>query len=396
VPTPLRKIRVMLSSRNTDTIPDGARAVRLLEVRRAIARELAAEKLCGEALLEVWINEEAGAQNASNDAWDTCMQEVDRADVVVVIYNGNAGWTREAGGVGICHAELQHALTRAPAKVRLIALEFASDGKRGLRAPVEVAEANATNRVLARDLAAWNLFHGRATDRDTLRTVVRRAVVEAVSDLVRTGSREGRRGRYHLGTPLDWSRLDYATRKTALEAAVREHLDATGGGAPDAGGSTLSLGGGTVLVLVHGVPSSFGVPEARELVGRPHLADHRTAVTRAGSNLAGPLHVVACHKGCTESQVVRFMGHPDLFLVQPPFGWFVADETSFAQLVFLTNCRDSTSTRTACQRMLEWVEQSGEAPRLVARAASRARFLKFLAAELGDVGAVRRRRRDGR
>jgi hypothetical protein len=47
---------------------------------------------------------------------------VDDADVVLGLYNGNAGWTGSTSGVGICHGELKRALDTALAKVRLIQL----------------------------------------------------------------------------------------------------------------------------------------------------------------------------------------------------------------------------------------------------------------------------------
>jgi hypothetical protein len=76
------------------------------------------------------------------------------------------------------------------------------------------------------------------------------------------------------------------------------------------------------------------------------------------------------------------MGHPDLFIVQAPFGFFVADQTSFVQAFFLVDCRDEASTCVACQRLFDWIDQSGEGGRIVERAASRARILRAVAAEI--------------
>jgi len=99
-------------------------------------------------------------------------------------------------------------------------------------------------------------------------------------------------------------------------------------------------------------------------------------------NAVGPVHVIICHKSCTESQVVSFMGHPDLFIVTPPFGFFVADRISFVQAFFLVNGRDPTSVQGALQSMFEWIEQSGELGGMVARAKSRAAILRAIAVEI--------------
>jgi hypothetical protein len=146
--------------------------------------------------------------------------------------------------------------------------------------------------------------------------------------------------------------------------------------------NSLELYGERVLLQVHGIPSGFGIAEAREPVGRRYLRDYEHSVNIEKLGLVGPVHLLACHKKCTESQVTKFMGHPDLFMVQTPFGFFVADQTSFVQAFFLLDCRDENSTRLSCQRLLDWIDQSGEAGRIVERAASRARILVAVANEI--------------
>ena len=54
--------------------------------------ELEAAELFGQRLFQVWINEDAPPASG-DDGWDACMKQVDDADVVLVLYNGNAGWT---------------------------------------------------------------------------------------------------------------------------------------------------------------------------------------------------------------------------------------------------------------------------------------------------------------
>jgi hypothetical protein len=379
----------MLSSRNGDLIPDGNKgAVPLGEVRKELQDVLQRDRLFGHQLLEVWINEEAGAESGDADIWDHCMEQMDQADIVIVIYNGEAGWGTETGEVGICHAEMQRVLERSPSKLRVIALSFSSDPVLGLTNPSEAAARNASNQSFQKEVSG--LFSAVVTDRPSLEEAVKLAVVKSVVELAKTGSEEGRKGRYHLGAPLNWSRLSYEQRRREMERVVRTYLATVRGAAGDPGSPDplqVSLDGEKVLLSVYAVPAGFGVAQAREMVGRPYLRDHEIPLRGAG-DAAGPVHVIACHKSCSESQVSTFMGHPDLFIVQAPFGFFVADLVSFVQTFFLVSCRDETSTRVAARRMFDWIEQSGELSRIVARARSRKAILTAVAEEIRKADAA--------
>jgi hypothetical protein len=381
--TPIFRIRVVLSSRNDDLIPDGRKgAVPLGEVRRDLQGILQRDKLFGHQLLEVWINEEAGAESGDADIWDHCMQQMDQADIAIVIYNGEAGWGTEAGEVGICHAEMQRVLDRSPSKLLVIALSFPSDPGLRLIGPGEAAVRNAPNRRFEKEIAPR--FSAVVADRPSLEEAVKLAVVKAVVELAKTGSEEGRRGRYHLGAPLDWSRLSYEQRRREMERTLRTYLITVRGAAGDPDSPNplpVSLAGEKVLLSPRAVPAGFGIAQAREMVGRPYLRDHEIPLKGAG-DAGGPVHVIACHKSCTESQVSAFMGHPDLFIVQAPFGFFVADLVSFVQTFFLVSCRDETSTLVAARRMFDWIEQSGELSRIVDRARSRTAILAAVAQEI--------------
>lgn len=232
--TPIPRIRVMLSSRNRDLMPDGNKgAVSLGEVRKELQDVLQRDRLFGQQLLEVWINEEAGAESGDADIWDHCMEQMDQADIVIVIYNGEAGWGTETGEVGICHAEMQRVLERSPSKLRVVALSFPSDPVLGLVSPGEAAARNASNRSFQKEVSG--LFSAVVTDRPSLEEAVKLAAVKSVVELAKTGSEEGRKGRYHLGAPLDWSRLSYEQRRREMERVVRTYLTTVRGAAGDPG-----------------------------------------------------------------------------------------------------------------------------------------------------------------
>jgi len=373
----------MLSSRNNDLIPDGVGVIALSAVRKQLQQELHEEAFCDQSLLEVWINEEAGAESGDESVWEVCLEQVEQADVVIAIYNGHAGWAKQEDDIGICQAEMERALSRYPAKVRLIQLAFDSNKKLGLTNPKELARKSKANRRFAEYVEGNARFVGFAHDRGSLKQEIRLAIAKAISSYVELARREMRKGKFHLGSPLDWSRLSYLDRKLEIERVARSYLLSLPGSTQSGNQTSCSLRGSKVAFGIHAVPASFGIAEARDLVGRPFLTDHLTLAAQPTSGVVGPVHIVACHKNCTESQVVSFLGHPDLFIVQAPFGFFVADRTSFVQAAFLANCRDETITRLAMQDFFEWVEQSHEDARIVQRAKSRATVLRSVAAEIG-------------
>jgi hypothetical protein len=121
------------------------------------------------------------------------------------------------------------------------------------------------------------------------------------------------------------------------------------------------------------------------MVGRPFLRDHLLASSLKVA--VGPVHLIGCNRGATESQALQLLGFPDATVVAAPFGIYVADDVQKAQFVLLSNCRDETATRHALQRFIEWLDIAGEAADLVERARSRKRIVQIIAKETGMAGS---------
>lgn len=374
---PADPIHVMISSRCKDRIPHhgGRKTVPLLEVRRDLKEELEKVTLWDRKLFKVWINEDDGGESTVDTVWEKCRAEMRKAQIIIVIYNGHAGWCRQGVGIGICHEEIKYAFDHFPSKLYLVKVK-------------PEAPSSQADKAFAEFMKGVNRWQVEATDDESVMEKVRIAVAKAVSDLTATGSREGRKGRYYFGSPLAWSRLTYQERKVRIEEAATDYLLQMGArelplpepeGAP---GLLWELDGAQTLLLVHGVPSSFGIAEAREMVGRPYLFDHATPAPLSGGLLLGPVHIIACHKSCSESRILSFMGHPDVYIVQTPFGFFAADLVTFVQAFFLTDCRDRDSTFMGLERMFEWITEANETKGIVARARSRQRILSAIRAEM--------------
>jgi hypothetical protein len=206
------------------------------------------------------------------------------------------------------------------------------------------------------------------------------AVADAVISLTQRGVASGLSSRFDTGAALDWSRLDFRQRKAAMEATLTSSLSGRKGAKERDGGVVIKMDGQPVAFIVHAIPAGFGVAAARELVGRPFLEDHRQV--RLLVSAQGPIHLIACHRGATETQATTLLGFPDATVVSGPFGIFVADNVQKMQFAFLTNCRDDTQTRHAAQRFFNWAEQTGEGALIASRAVSRSRIIKVIADEL--------------
>ena len=273
-------IRVMISSRCNDPIQFGGAASTLSVVRQQIKQELEQIQLFGSQVFKVWINEDAPPAEGTADSWEQCLTQVRSADVVLVLYNGNAGWAKQGGDVGICHAELQMALATGAAKVRLIELPLSAVG---------AGQTQARNQRFRDYVGIQSLFRGAAaTDGEQAMVRCQQALREAVVALAKLGVREARRGRYSTGDALEWHRLDYNGRRIAMRAALTGTLSARDGAqlVPD-NRVLVRIAKRTVLFVCHAVPDAFTIPSALDTIGQPFLNDH-LEVPHLGHRLSGP------------------------------------------------------------------------------------------------------------
>ena len=77
----------------------------------------------GQQIFDVWIHENEQAKSTKRGPFDLSLDEIRKADIVIVLYNGQAGWKLDERGIGICHAEFQEAVSRRGNIVYLIRLE---------------------------------------------------------------------------------------------------------------------------------------------------------------------------------------------------------------------------------------------------------------------------------
>jgi len=342
---------------------------------RELKKEIEALEVFGNPIIEVWINEDTPPQGGTWDSWDVCLQAVDDCDVLIVLSNGNAGWAKSGGDIGICHAELMRGLSRAPGKVRLISI-----GNIDTPATIE----GKRNRRFQEYVNSQNLFRGGdvASEAD-LKARLKEAVRDALIALAQAGVRESSKGRFHSGEALDWTRLDFTSRQATMRRVLRDAMLQRSDSSEEAEHLFVRLRESDVLCVLSAIPAALTISAAKEMVGQPFLRDHvlSPVLSKHNRKRAGPVHVIACHKTATESQATRMLGFPDATVVRTPFGVFVADPVQKVQFAFIVNCRDESTTRHGVQRFFEWLEQTGEEVLVAKRAQARARIVAAIAKE---------------
>ncbi|MBB4844255.1 hypothetical protein HNP55_002791 [Paucibacter oligotrophus] len=386
------KLRVMISSRCKPYQTEAGETFPLDRLRQSIKDELDAAHLLGQPLFECWINEQEPAKPATLDVWDECMKAVRQAQIVIALYNGDAGWCAEGGDggeLGICHAELSTALQTGRDRVFMLNLPLAA----------ECGEA--TDRRFQEFVRQELSFNGpAATDDTNALAKLKQTVAEAVALLAREGSSQLRKSSYALGQALAWSRMSFAERKREMEKTVGQALlerfastSPRSLGEFNAGGLRLLLQFETqvLLMTVHAIPAPMTTAAAREMVGRPFLSDHKVLQvdeaerpkTPLGKALKfhGPVHLIACHRGVTEKQATDMLGFPDATVVSTGFGVYVLDPVQRVQLILLANCRDASSSRYAVQRFFDWLKRSAQAPEFIAHAKARSRIVRAIQKE---------------
>ncbi len=381
-------IRVMLSSRiRTRVDVDGeGEGVEISVARQRLKEALEKQTLFGlERLFEVWTSESPEDQSIGRieGAWKKSLEQVRDADVVLLLYTGEAGWTPPSQTLGICHAEFLEAWNRERPKLKVVRV---LNPRLEPRDPAEMARDD----QFKADFERYNPVSPEAATVDEIVDLGCRQVWEAVAQLVSLGRREARRGEYAAGAPLDWNRLDFAHRKQEMEAALGEYFIRRKRDAPVKGKDNcyvLPLNEHPVLFVCHGIPAALTVATAREMVGQPFLKDHDYVDLprrRGEKRPAGPVHLIACQQTVTEAQARRQLGFPDATIVKADFGVYVADEVQKIQMVFLANCRDAATTRDAAGKLFDWLADTGEAALLSRRAEGRRKIVRAILDHLAD------------
>lgn len=379
-PHELPKIRVMLSSRamtsvfGDETLSDirsrlcaALHAIRWAQPAMTPSRDRVGRD---QPLFDVWTHEAQAGAHADRSTTQISIDEINRADIILVLYTGEAGSAADDGEIGICHMELEQAMQRRPDIVTLIGIEPLVESKltrdRRFRAYVDAHKLYSPQGI--RDYTA--LEH---------KTI--ELLQERVAHLAIRGARMGGQ-KLDRGQALDWNRLDLDARRVAMRTALAQAFDPVDKVAdPATHLHAVTVNGDRLAVQLDAIPAALGNAAARERVGQPFLQDHTRVDQLRQLGAPGIVHVVACHRSITESQALRMLGSPDAMAVTSDFGIYALDRVQKVQMLFLARCGNETAIASRLRLLEEWLKSSGEQTRLVDNARSRQRILQVIAQE---------------
>ena len=364
-------INVMISSRNS-TVFDGSS---LSSTREQLKEMIEDEDVFGKNIFKVWINEKEFPQSFDERIWNKCLKEVRQADIVIVLYNGEAGWLRPSDTMGICHAEVLEAANVARGKVWSITLENSLSDK-------EEKQEKIANDKFRKFMQEQELFSEPVSTIKSLQDKIKETLNDALINLTLRGVREASKNKGNHGEALIWQNMNYETRSRAIVKAIQESIELSGTGSNKGKNYFLEFYDYKILVTIHAIPDTLSIASAREKVGQPFLDDFRVSdVLTEDKNIIGPIHIIGCNKSVTETQTRNILGFPDATILKDSFGIYVADNIQKIQMVFIEKCSDSHSIRHGFQDFSDWLIRTSEVDNLLQRAKSRKNIITAIAKE---------------
>ena len=360
------KLKVFISSRNNDTINIGGTiGDSLTDVRLWLKEELEKIKVFDKDFLDIRINETFGA-GATRDSYNECLDEVRKSDLIIVLYNGVAGWAPPGIDLGICHSELSTALDISMRKTAIINIESFF-----IIIPTNSAEKR-RNENFKRYIEQINRITnplkvaGKQTNenfKDTLLKSIKTVINNHLADRIKISNNY-----YNLSgnnkTSLDWKKLKYSDRNIL----ITDKLNFLISNSPNFS---------NFIRKAFSIPDNMSVEDAKSYTGRPFLKDQEL-VPKGKALHSGPIHFIGVYGSATEIQVKNLIGFPDISAIRDDFGLYVWEQNTHVQLVFLVDCKTPEAIESNFLLFNNWCNSTGEFENIKKRAKARFHILKAI------------------
>lgn len=363
------EIKVMLSSKNNSKFASKT----LTDIRRDLKKHIEDTILFGNKIFKVMINEDLPSQNTSLTTWETCLKWVEECHILIVLYNGDSGWTIDNGQIGICHNELSHGIRLDSNKTFIIDIgEIRLDKSDELKFKRDEKFRNYVKRTN-------RIFCNEVTNYTELKECISNTLTQAIVNLSVRKLNDDKKGLNHIGEALEWNKLDFYHRAEKIKDILKNSISDMSNSFVEEDEFFIQVEDKNILFKIHAIPSSF-VISAREMVGQPFLEDHKV-LPEIKIEFEGPVHLIGCHKTVTESQAMKMLGFPDAIVIKTHFGLYVVDNVQKIQMIFIANCTDTETTQSNFQQMHEWLTYTNEVALLLKRAESRKKIISAIASE---------------
>jgi hypothetical protein len=282
--------------------------------------------------------------------------EATHCHLVIGIYGTKTGWN--VGDQDPLTPTLREwrAALQTPLKFRLFCLRGSTPPQKltgQLGTVMRAASDYKTGRVYSEFSTVAELF---AQIDSTLQTYSNTAIVRYAIDMA---------GKEPTSQTEKWLLSPYRTRRTEMLDAFKEVAQTLG-----AKQGVLSLGGREQPIVMHCVPDSFSIPEARKFAA--YVFDDETKERRPRE--LGRLHFIAIFGGVTDLQIRRHIGNlEEVKVYAAPWGFFASEPGSGVQCVYLPKCTNALRMESAMSQALTWL--SGQTQEIGELAALRAKIL---------------------
>jgi hypothetical protein len=355
-------MKILISSRNNDRIViNNNTGDTLSEIRLYIKEEIEAFKFLDRDFFDIRINENFGA-DADLDSYNACLKEVRDSDFFISLYNGAAGWALPGIPIGICHEELSTALEVSRLKTAII------DISKFFKIEPANNEERLRNEEFENFIKAQNRFYNplKLSKANENSDGFKKELVSLIKNTIynHLGKRIKFSNTYFKFSEgnkraLDWKKLKYEERDKQITHELNEILQA-------------NVSFNEVVWKPFSIPDNMSVEDARFFAVRPFLFDQNfiSKPQEKGKKL-GPLHFIGVYGKATEIQVKNLIGFPDITVIKEEFGFYVWEQNTHVQLVFLTECKTREAISAKFILFNNWCQSSGEFDSILRRAKAR-------------------------
>jgi hypothetical protein len=350
----MNKLKIFISSRVNSSFKGLDTNYTLTELRKYLREELEKETFLGENIFQIVINEESFHGDLSKDAFDNCMNTMRSCNIIIILYNGEAGWGISNSANGICHEEFLVAMNEFSGMTYAMSLSDL------FTLPVQGPEKKRNDAFAAdmgRSFRHIESLTAKTTEelKDIILTQIKGYLLDAISKSFET-RKQIVAGSTEFGETLDWSKLNYSERRSVMHIHLKSNFD-------------LLPGLEKVIKAFHTVPDNMSVADARNMIGRPFIKEHDLIKRR--NEVHGVIHLIAVYGNATEVQVKSLVGYPDLTVIKGTFGYYLWEKNTQIQILFLTKCINSQTIKTRLTQLINWFNGSAELPKIVNRAKAR-------------------------
>jgi hypothetical protein len=352
----MNKIKIFLSSKVTSVfenidVPDYT----LEKLRKFIKSEFEGIEFLGEKIFSIVTNEEGFESSFTGDAFDTCIKNIKKCDLIIILYNGDAGWAPDGDekANGICHEEFITAVQDLPSVTKGINISSY------FKNVVYKEEQKTRNIYFKEDFENYQRFLEFSTGvtKGEIESYIKNLIsgyIKTAIDSAFKAQKEVDAVKTIYGKTLDWTKLTYNQRSLEIKSHSEKSFN--------------SIFYNTICKF-HAIPDNMSISDARNEMGRPFLYEHEL-LSSTTLNI-GVIHFVSVYGTCTETQIKNLIGFPDLTIIKGSFGFYCWVQSTQIQLFFITKCINPSLFGTRKSQIENWLKSTKEKNNIIKRATAR-------------------------